>query len=237
MQTDLAALLETARHPVIQQYRDILAGVTGPGVRLERLGADGIRFTDTEHTTTIRFPKYINLKAAVELAKDDVRDAFVKCGIAEYRYSMKSMNTPSTLDDLTQALDHVKTALQKYHALLLFDRMINGTEVEMAHEAQRETKAEGQVKHSAALTTARAATTGPARQAALSEVLTAKASSNALVWSVPAATTVVVDALPDIRRETKARYETRGRVQARNARIAKKLQSSSSKPKKNKSST
>lgn len=251
MQNDVNELITLGQHPAIMQYRDILTGLTGPGVKQAVVagveGAEGtkgaagvegvggvknfsVRFTnaDQEHTTTLTYPKYVDLHAAIEHARVAVQTALTRCGIAEYRMSM-SMDANQAIKDNIESL---KTNLKRYQALLAYDRVCNGSQKEIAHESMRIDKANVQSKHSAAVKKAFAVTNDAARRPLLSEIVEARGQSiqrNADESSI--ATTVVVEALPEIRRETTARYETRERVQARNARIAKKL---ASQPKKKK---
>jgi uncharacterized membrane-anchored protein YjiN (DUF445 family) len=107
--------------------------------------------------------------------------------------------------------------------------------MEIAHESTRIDKMTAQDNHSAAVKKALSVTNDAARRPLLSEIVESSEQSiqrNADQKSSSIATTVVVEALPEIRRETIARYQTRERVQARNARIAQKL---ASQPKKKKS--
>ncbi len=239
MQKAVNDLVTLGHHPTVLQYRDVLSGITAPGVKLNTLpGADsGVRYTNADqYTTSVRFPKYTDLQLAIHQAKMDVQQALTQCGIAEYRKSMMMDDDV----DLENAVKTFKSCMQKYQALVMFSRVSNGSQMEIAQESIHSDKVAIQEKYSTTLIKAQEATNDAVRRPLLVDLAASREKSLDLsrighssdVTSKPhLSTTVVVDMLPDIRRETNARYETRERVRERNARIAKKLVSEQPKKK------
>ena len=234
---DLDKLLELADDASLLAYRDALAALCSRGTRPVR-SAKGFELKDATTVLSVSYPQYASYDATLAAVKADVQKELLNANKAEF---LCLLNPDSGRQGFQQAERRARTALLRYHNLLMYKHVLDLVRPIAAEEALAGRLASTQDAYTEALQHFKDATDDATQGARVKDAVKARklfgavrsadhANDNHANASSAAAANdtmrgdVLVEKLPVVLNETTQRRIKREKVLERNTKIAVKMQ-------------